>query len=163
MKGIKACTDVDMLCGFLQNPKKTLFLCSYQSTHIIDEALENLDRSMDLRIFGEAHNVHTPKRYFLWGGEGGEEFSDDEDGKEEKDADESNEDYIEDGMSPSEDGIKYLNRKYPEANRMLLGILAALRPMSKEAPRSPAYACRENVGGPFLLSLQEDRNCRKPQ
>ena len=68
-KGVKNCTDAAKLTKFLNSSKKTVFLCSYESARVVDESLRLSGKSMDLSIFDEAHNVHTPQRFFLWGGE----------------------------------------------------------------------------------------------
>ena len=42
-------------------------LTSYQSAHKVNAALVGADSVLDLTVFDEAHNVHTPSRHFLYG------------------------------------------------------------------------------------------------
>ena len=94
----------------LKSKQKVLFLTTYDSVHKIDEALADLKMMpLDLAIFDEAQNVHTPKRAFLWGGEDKIDDEEEMSGHEEEGTD----DGIKETFEPTKDGIGRLNKLYP--------------------------------------------------
>ena len=60
-------TDVGIISQHLQSDDDVLFLTTYHSVSKVNAAVGEPDMSMDLSVFDEAHNVHTRKRYFLFG------------------------------------------------------------------------------------------------
>ena len=58
-------TDSLMLSVHLHS-KSVLFLTTYNSVYKIDKALRRSNIALDLAVFDEAHNAHTPERDFLY-------------------------------------------------------------------------------------------------
>jgi hypothetical protein len=103
----------------LKSKHKVLFLTTYESVHKIHQALVDLKMSLDLAIFDEAHNVHTAKRTFIWGGD--DKVDDDDDTSEEEcsgeeaheEEEDDDADEGEEKFAPTKGGIKRLNMMYP--------------------------------------------------
>ncbi len=79
--------------ALLEKTTEPLFiLASYHSVFKVHDALLSTGRSLDLAVFDEAHNVHTPTRAFLWGGGDGGPGG---------------------VRAPAEEGLALLNKHYP--------------------------------------------------
>lgn len=109
LQGGAADPKEERLQAFLQDDDPCFFLTTYESCKRLQEALDAAsDSYIDRAIFDEAHNVHTPSRYFLWGGdrtmeqEYADSISEETDGGTQ-----------EKNLQPTEEGIKQLDRQYP--------------------------------------------------
>lgn len=50
-----------------RSSRQLLLVTSYQSVYKIHNALQVTEKVASLLVLDEAHNVHTPSRWFLWG------------------------------------------------------------------------------------------------
>jgi len=67
------CTKLEELTALFlsESAEPLLVLTSYHSARKLHSALIETSSVLDLAVFDEAHNIHTPTRRFLWGGRGG--------------------------------------------------------------------------------------------
>ena len=107
----------EQIQDILRDSGFTLFLSTYESCHRLNTALDVTDTALDRTVFDEAHNVHTPSRFFLWGGSATEQ----DDGAAsaagesvaESEALSSEDSTHAASLVPTTEGVDLLNRRYP--------------------------------------------------
>jgi hypothetical protein len=146
-----------------------LLLTTYASCRRVHVALTSSGEQVDFAVFDEAHNVHTPSRCFLWGGNGekdnvcsgdafldvdneeeapGEDSGDDDqeedtqddNGEDDgEDDDEDEEDLANDPLEITPGGLEVLERHYPRRLYM------TATPRAQMLQHPEVYGCRDDA------------------
>ena len=146
----------------LKTKERVLLLTTYASVYKIDRALKATSTSLDLAVFDEAHNVHTPQRWFLWGGNKKEDTDEkDDDSDSEEDA------TMQEGVRKgdflcTEAGVLDLERHYPRRIYLTATPNKRMQKDDRLVRRVYGDPCREWDVFKFSHLLKAQREYSKP-